>query len=71
MFFLSNQVIPMLDIFQFIILMAKHAPFPKFDFFFRKLFYPEWHLPENRRRLDELENIDYSLTKQSIHVWKN
>jgi len=68
--YIDNQVIPMLDVFQFLVLMSKHAPFPKFDFFFRKLFYPEWHSPETRHKLDELENIQYVLTKQSIHVSK-
>jgi len=68
--YIDNQVIPMQDIFKFIEIMAKHTPFPRFDLFFRKLFYPEWHSPEVRCQLHELGNIKYSLTKQSIHISK-
>lgn len=71
--FLDNVTIPMSDIFSFILIMAQHSSCPRFDLFFRKLFYQEWQTPEANRKLEELQNIkgvSYVLTKRSIHIQK-
>jgi len=68
--YLENAAIPMMDIIQLIIIMAKYSTFPKFDLFFRRLSYQEWQTPEVKNKLDALENIQYTLTKQSIHIQK-
>jgi len=68
--YMDNTVISMLDLMNFILIMAKYSPFPKLDLFFRKLSSPEWQSPEAKKKLDELGNIKYSLTKQSIHIQK-
>jgi len=80
----SNITLSVIDLMQFIIIMAKFSPFPKFDLFFRKYFLgmvlfikfssrisvSEWQTPEIEKKLGELENIKYVLTKQSIHIKK-
>jgi len=68
--YMDNTILPMVDLLQFIIILAKHVVFPKLDLFFRKIFYPEWQTPETRRELENLENVKYTLTKQSIHIQK-
>jgi len=68
--YLDNVMVSIIDILKFIMVMAKYSSFPKLDLFFRKLFHQEWQDLETRKKLDDLENINYSLTKQSIHLWK-
>jgi len=68
--YLDNMTIPATDVLQFIIMMAKYSDFPKLDLFFRKLSCSEWETPEVRKKLDDLSNIEYVLTKQSIHIEK-
>jgi len=68
--YLENVTIFMMDIIQFIMLIAKYSAFPKFDLFFRKLLYQEWQTTEVKNKLDDLRNIQYTLTKQSIHIQK-
>jgi len=66
--YLENVPIPLQEIFQFIFVMAKYSHFPKLDLFFRKLFYSEWQTPETNHKLENLENVAYALTKQSLHI---
>jgi len=67
---LDNMNISMIDLMQFIVIIAKYSGFPKFDFFFRKIFVPEWQTQEAKRQLDDIENIKYVLSKQSLHIQK-
>ncbi len=84
-FLKSKSVIPMTDVFQFILILVKYAKFPKFDIFFRKyriygglnkiimlfrIIPDEWDSPEITSQLDNFENIKYAMTKQSIHIQK-
>jgi len=50
--------------------MAKFSAFPKFDLFFIKLDYSEWQVPDIKRKLDDLKDINYTLTRQSLHIQK-
>jgi len=69
--YIDKAPLTIIDLMQFITIMAKFVIFPKFDLFFRKIFYPEWQALEARRRLDELgSNMKYVLTKQSLHIQK-
>jgi len=68
--YLDKFPIPIMDIWQFLTILAKDSVFPKFDFLFRKLFYSEWQTLEAKRKLAELGNVNCVLTKQSIHVQK-
>lgn len=68
--YLDKFPIAMMDIWQFISILANSSVFPKFDLFFRKLFYSEWQTPEAKNKLAELENVSCILTKQSLHVQK-
>lgn len=68
--YLDNLNISAIDLLQFIIVLAKYTTFPRFDLFFRKLSIAEWQAPSVKNQLDDLENIRYVLTKQSIHIQK-
>jgi len=68
--YLDKAIIPFADLLPFITILSKFSVFPKFDLFFRKIYFQEWQAPESRRKLDELKNIKYVLTKQSIHIQK-
>jgi len=68
--YIDNVVIPMTDLVQFITIMAKYSAFPKLDLFFRKILPVEWEKPEVKRKLDDLGNSKYIITKQSIHIEK-
>jgi len=68
--YLDKTNILMVDLLQFIVIMAKYSIFPKFDLFFRKISVSEWQTQEAQRQLGDIKNIRYVLSKQSIHVQK-
>jgi len=68
--YFDNINISTMDLLQFIIVLAKYPTFPRLDLFFRKLAILEWQAPAVKKQLDDIENITYVLTKQSIHVQK-
>jgi len=35
-----------------------------------RILYEEWNAPEIQSQLENLENIKYTITKQSIHLQK-
>jgi len=68
--YLDNVPLPLPDLIQFIIVMATYSTFRKMDLYFRKIVYSEWESEETVNTLQKLNNIEYVLTKQSIHIHK-
>jgi len=68
--YLDNVPLPLSDLVQFITVMAAYSKSPKMDLYFRKIVYAEWDLRETKSMLQKWNNIEYVLTKQSIHFYK-
>jgi len=68
--YIEKAAISCETIIQFIDFVAKFSSFKKLNFFFRKVTISEWEEAELSKWLIGIENMEYVLTRNSLHIYR-